>query len=93
MARTYKECRGMNMELNPNHPVTKGAHDNWHKIVALLMLHFEVSEVEISLQEIEMLASDDPTKQLAVVLHDTGKSLVLRLTSMADAERLAREAQ
>lgn len=79
-------------ELNPNHPVTMAAHDNWHKIVALLMIHFNESEIEIPLSEIEKLISNDPSKMKAVVLHDTGHSLMLRLVSMSEAEKLAKEA-
>jgi hypothetical protein len=26
------------MELNPNHPATQAAHDQWHKIAALLVV-------------------------------------------------------
>lgn len=79
-------------ELNPNHPVTMAAHDHWHKIVALLMAHFNVAEVEIPLSEVLKMASDDPAKMKAVVLQDTGESLLLRLISMAEAEKLAKEA-
>ena len=79
-------------ELNPNHPVTIAAHDHWHKIVALLMVRFNETEIEIPLSEIMQFATDDPAKMKAVVLQDTGHSLVLRLVDMKEAEKLAREA-
>jgi hypothetical protein len=77
------------MELNPNHPVTMAAHDHWHKIVALLMMQRGETEVEIPLAEIERHIGGE---QKAVVIHDTGHSLILRLVTMAEAEKLAREA-
>jgi hypothetical protein len=80
------------MELNPNHPVTMAAHDHWHKIVALLMAHFGVNEIEIPLSEVMALATDDPAKMKAVLLQDTGHSLMLRIVTMAEAEKLAKEA-
>lgn len=79
-------------ELNPNHPVTVSAHDHWHQIVALIMIQLDETEIEIPLSLIQQIAIDDPAKMKAVVLQDTGHSLILRLVSMEEAEKLAREA-
>jgi hypothetical protein len=57
-----------------------------------MMVHFNVTEVEIPLSEVLKLASDSPSEMKAVVLQDTGHSLVLRMVSMAEAEKLAKEA-
>lgn len=72
-------------ELNPNHPVTQEMHDNWHKIVALIMRKFGVSEVEIGLEDIS-------GEGMAVVA-DTRKNdvLIIRLITMKEAEKLAKE--
>lgn len=82
----------MSHELNPNHPVTMAAHDHWHKIVALLMMMREETEVEIPVSEIQKHLTDDPAEMKVVVLQDTGRSLVLRLVTLEEGQRLAREA-
>lgn len=79
-------------ELNPYHPVTVAAHDQWHTIIALLMMKFNQTEIEISLEEIGKLISDNPAETKVVELHDTGHSLILRLVSLEEGEKLAREA-
>ena len=76
-------------ELNPNHPITAAMSDQWHKVVALMMYSRGEREVVIPLADIARFADD---KDVAVVIHDTGHSLVLRLVDMVEAERLAREA-
>jgi hypothetical protein len=79
-------------ELNPNHPVTAAVSDHWHKIVALMMMQQGVEEVEISLAEIREMIPDDPAKMKAVIIRDTGQSIIIRLVPMSEAEKLAREA-
>jgi len=36
-----------NMELNPNNPVVRQAHDHWHKIAALIMVKLGQTELQI----------------------------------------------
>lgn len=46
-------------ELNPNHPVTREVHDQWHKICFLLMRKMGVTEIAISPDEVtRSLASE-----------------------------------
>lgn len=74
-------------ELNPDHPVTNEMREQWHKIVALLMMQRGETEVEITLQEIQaMTLAVEPQ---AVVIEEKGDRLLLRLVSMAEAQRLA----
>ena len=49
------------MELNPNHPVTGQMHDHWHKIAALLMLHFGKNKVVISTNEVSQMQGKNIT--------------------------------
>jgi len=83
-------------EVNPNHPMTKFARSQWHKIAALLMQKMEAShkipgmpdyEVEITIGEIERLDK----RNLAVVIHERGERLFIGLMPLAEGERLARE--
>jgi len=78
------------MELNPNHPIVRKMRDQelWHKIVALLMQRFGASQVVITMEDVERLAS---SKVGAVTVQDTPKGLVLTLVSMEEAEILARK--
>ncbi len=78
------------MELNPNHPVTMESRDQWHKIVAILMLKFGVTEVEITVDDVMGLA--ERLDGTCVVLHPVGKKMFVRLVSMEEGQRLAREA-
>ncbi len=78
------------MELNPDHPVTRGVHDQWHKIVVLLMRKFGRTTVEISKEEIESFI--DTTDGFgAVALRMKERSIEINLVSREEAERLARE--
>jgi len=76
------------MELNPNHPVTRTMAGQWHKIVALLMLKFGQSHIEISASEIEQALAGE---MRAVTIRERDNAIVLDLVSMNEAERLARE--
>ena len=75
------------MELNPNHPMTSTMHDQWHKIVALLMLKLRQKHVEISAADIEKLVKNPS----AVTIQTKGEKLILDLVPMAEAERLAKK--
>lgn len=73
-------------EINPNHPVTREVHDHWHKIVALLMVHFGLKEFHITEAKIKALPAD------MVVAFDTrGGGACVRLITMGEAENLARK--
>jgi hypothetical protein len=83
-------------EVNPNHPMTKLARENWHKICALLMQKMEAEhkipglsdyQVEITVGEIQRLSD----RNLAVVIQERKERLFIRLMPIADAEKLARE--
>lgn len=74
------------MELNPNHPVVQEARDQWFKYCAILMAKMGKTDVEITVDDVMTLGDNQST----IVLDNRGGRCVLRLVSMAEGERLAR---
>lgn len=72
------------MELNPNHPVSQQTHDQWHKFVAIML--YKYGDVVISMADVSAMPDD-----IAVTVQELDDGIHLRLVSMAEAERLARE--
>ena len=77
----------MKDELNPDHPVTKALHGNWHKIVYLIMRKYRLKPV-FTEAEIEKFFSGP---EMAVVLRDANNELSVEIVTMEEGERLARE--
>jgi hypothetical protein len=76
------------MELNPNHPVVAETRDHWHKIVAIMMSTYGLSEFEVTIDAVARLG--DGTQ--GVVMDCRNDKMVVRLVTMEEGERLAREA-
>lgn len=82
-------------ELNPNHPVTRTAHDHWHKIVAVLLHKFSdilPNEVAITSRDLQAMTDAFPEGMPVVVLEDRDGALRVRLVSEQEGARLARKA-
>lgn len=79
----------LNGEVNPEHPVTKAAHENWHKICALIMAKLNLKHLSIPL-EFLMKWADNP-KPSNIVLRDTGISLELTLADEEETKRIVKE--
>ncbi len=75
--------------LNPNHPVTRIVNDQWHKIVDLLMKRFGQTEVTFTEADVATLEEDGGC---GVVFHAKKDSIVIRLVSQEEGEKIAREA-
>lgn len=45
------------MELNPNHKVVRQAHDQWHKIAALIMVKLGKTELEFTMADVNKIAA------------------------------------
>lgn len=73
-------------EVNPNHPVTQFARDQWHKIACLIMLKCGLDEMEITPELIAKLGQDR-----SIVLDCRGGHMVVRLVGPEEARRLAAE--
>lgn len=75
------------MELNPNHRVVSTMRDEWHKVAALLLHKAGLSAVEITVDDIDGFSQSN----LAIVADSRGGRFVIRLVSMAEAQRLAKQ--
>ena len=76
-------------ELNPNHPVTRFAHDQWHKIALILMCKWGKDEVVITSEDLEAIASRPNGCNIAFISRNN--VITLRLVDNDEAKRLARE--
>jgi hypothetical protein len=90
------EAEPLDGEVNPNHPMTKFAREQWHKICAILMQKLEAEhkipclpdyEVEITPGEIDRLSE----RNMAVVIQERDQRLFIRLMPIEMGEKLARE--
>lgn len=79
-------------ELNPDHPTTKGVHDHWHKLCAIVMQKLGVREIVITAEDVEFLASSPGGANIVADTRGGGEVLTLRLVDDAEARRLAKEA-
>lgn len=75
------------MELNPNHRALVQAREQWHKFCAILMLKLGRDEVEITMDDVLRLGDNEK----AIVLDERGGRCVLRMVSMEEGRRLARQ--
>ena len=75
-------------ELNPDHPMTRKMHTEWHKIVAILMHKLGKKRAEITLADLDSFARSGLG---AVTIREQNEVIHLELVSMKEAERLARE--
>lgn len=73
------------MELNPNNPVVREISDQWHKLAAIVMNKLGVQELEILAGDIDGMAGK------AIVADARGGKFVLRLVTMEEGMKLARE--
>lgn len=73
-------------ELNPNHPVTSAMRDQWHKLAAILMHKHGLTHVVITSEDMESMGSE-----MCVMVQASADGIHLRLITMAEGERLARE--
>jgi hypothetical protein len=79
------------MELNPLHPVTKEAHDNWHKIAALIMIHFGKTELKLTLDDAKKLFHGNLNIVLDGRREFCGDGLLVRLVDNKTADALVRK--
>lgn len=75
---------GFMTEINPNHAVTQMMHDNWHKVVALMMVRFGITEFRITEEMVRSMPTDK-----AVAFDARGGAAIVRFISLEEAKRLA----
>jgi hypothetical protein len=74
-------------ELNPHNRASQLARESWYKIAAILMMKFDKTAVEITEEDVKKLG--DNTN--CIVADTRGGKFFVRLVSMEEGERLARE--
>lgn len=77
----------LTMELNPNHPVTRQAAGQWHKLAAILVNKFAPESKEV------IIRSEDVVKLegFNIVVFDKQDGLHLKLVNDQEAAALVRE--
>lgn len=75
-------------KLNPNHPVVTALDDQWHKIVAVMMLKLGLTEIVLTYEDVEAVTGQ-AKRNIAAKENEDG----LRLWLVTDEEgmQLARE--
>lgn len=74
------------MEINPNHPVTQAVSNHWHKIAAILMNKFGVTEVCITEADVDKLP-----RNMFVTVQELDDGLHVKMVGEAEAMSLARQ--
>lgn len=73
------------MELNPNHPVTSGLHDHWHKVAAAIMIKLGKTELQLTMEDLSKLE-----KNVNIVVKEKDNSLFVSIVDDKTAEMLER---
>lgn len=76
--------------LNPNHPVTQELGDNWHKIVAILMMRVGITKFTITEEDIDRLVLDG--ENVCVVADCRNGGITVSLHKESEAAAIARAA-
>jgi hypothetical protein len=79
------------MEFNPNHKVTQGLHDHWHKIAALILHKLGVKQVVIDLDDFQSLEDSYPNGMPCVVAQDKDNKLTIWLVTEQEGRELAKK--
>lgn len=79
------------MELNPNHPVVREAHDHWHKIAVLIMVKLGLTELKLTLDDVNKLAAGNVNIVLDATNERTTGILTIRIVDDKTAAELARK--
>jgi hypothetical protein len=78
------------MELNPNNKVVRQARDNWHKIAALIMVKMGLTELQLTMDDVNKIAAGN----VNIVLDARGESqtgiMTVRIVDDKTAAELAR---
>lgn len=77
-------------ELNPNHPVTRELHDQWHKLLAFVLHRLSVPSLDIT--EDDIRSFQEFYGEGGAIVCDTRRPnvLQLRLVGEDEARELAR---
>lgn len=73
-------------EINPNHPVTQALHDQWHKILCVVMHKLGEDHVVITQSDLIALGASGSK---CIVAHDRSDGLHIMVMDEARARDLA----
>lgn len=76
--------------FNPNHPVTQAIDDQWHKLLALVLVKLGQERVVLTEEDVDAIAARPGGT--VVVAHSHRDSIELRIVTEAEGEALARKA-
>ena len=76
-------------EINPDHPVTKKMHSEWHKIVALLLMRFLPDDTHFVITDAHVKRMGD--RDVSVAVKEQPDGLHVFLVSTEEARKLAAE--
>ena len=77
-------------ELNPENEVLRELRGSWQVIVALLMVKFQVENLQITEADVRALAARFPGDRACVVADGRRKELWLRLMSETEGRAMLR---
>lgn len=73
-------------ELNPNHPVTRAMHDQWHKVLGMAMHKLGIQHLVITAEDIQNTPQGN-----CMVAQELQDGLHIYFVDQSTAQRLARE--
>lgn len=77
-------------EINPENEVVKTLHNQWHKVVAVILNKLNLREIEITSMDIIKLQLDFPEGMPTVLADSRGGKFVIKLITEAEGRRLAK---
>ena len=73
--------------INPEHPVVKGLEEQWHKLLAIVLIKLNVSEVVITSKDVLALESKFPGQMACILAHDKKDGIHLSVISESEARK------
>jgi len=90
--RDYSENRTCSLclqpEVNPDNPMTKSLHDQWHMLMALAIHKLKLPEFTVTMEDVEDFNKHRANS--AVLAHEKKDGLHIMLVTMEQAEALAK---
>lgn len=81
-------------ELNPNHPVTKELHNQWHKLAAIILHKLGMQTIDISIADIAAFENSYQNNGGGAIVAEPKDDVIhITLVSMNEAEQLAQKEQ
>jgi hypothetical protein len=73
--------------LNPNHPVSIWAQENYHKLIVALMIKFGYTEIDITVEDVKALG--DFAGGANIVVHVHNETISLKIVTDKEAQEMA----